>query len=276
MNLKLANSKPSRAQIPLLDLQNICVMRGNAANGAKTALDDFSLRINLNEHVAVLGPNGCGKSTLIKTITRECYPMVRDGSSMSILGQKNWNVCELRSLLGIVSNDLMSLCTGEASGLDVVLSGFFSSTRVFPNHQVDPAQREMAEMALAQLGVLHLSARPVEEMSSGEAKRVLIARALVHNPRALLFDEPSNSLDISAQRGLRETMRSLANAGIGIILVTHELADIVPEIERVVLMSKGRVVHDGHKDKVLRAQNLSAVFGVPVEIGRRDGYYHSW
>ena len=276
MNLKAANSKPSRAQVPLLDLQNICVMRGNAMDGAKTALDDFSLRINLNEHVAVLGPNGCGKSTLIKTITRECYPMVREGSSMSILGQKNWNVFELRSLLGIVSNDLMSLCTGEASGLDVVLSGFFSSTRVFPNHRVDPVQREMAEVALAQLGVLQLSARPVDEMSSGEAKRVLIARALVHNPRALLFDEPSNSLDISAQRGLRETMRSLANAGIGIILVTHELADIVPEIERVVLMSKGRVVNDGRKDEVLSSSNLSAVFGVPVEIGRRDGYYHIW
>ncbi len=276
MNLKAANSKPSRAQVPLLDLQNICVMRGNAMDGAKTALDDFSLRINLNEHVAVLGPNGCGKSTLIKTITRECYPMVRDGSSMSILGQKNWNVFELRSLLGIVSNDLMSLCTGEASGLDVVLSGFFSSTRVFPNHRVDPVQREMAEVALAQLGVLQLSARPVDEMSSGEAKRVLIARALVHNPRALLFDEPSNSLDISAQRGLRETMRSLANAGIGIILVTHELADIVPEIERVVLMSKGRVVNDGRKDEVLSSSKLSAVFGVPVEIGRRDGYYHIW
>src|SRR5271163_2817842 len=165
MNLKSANSKPSRAQIPLLDLQNICVMRGNATNGAKTALDDFSLRINLSEHVAVLGPNGCGKSTLIKTITRECYPMVRDGSSMRILGQKNWNVFELRSLLGIVSNDLMASCTGVVSGLDGALSGFFSSTLIFPNHTVDPRHKERAEAALDQLGVSHLAERAVEEMS---------------------------------------------------------------------------------------------------------------
>jgi iron complex transport system ATP-binding protein len=244
--------------------------------GEKIVLDELNLRVNVNEHVAVLGPNGCGKSTLIKAITRECYPVVGDGSSMAILGQKSWNVFELRNLLGIVSNDLMSSCTGDASGMDVVLSGFFSSTRIFPNHTVDPKHRGRAEKALAELGVSHLADRPVEAMSSGEAKRVLIARALVHKPRALLFDEPCNSLDILAQHGLRETMRSLANSGIGIILVTHELPDIVPEIERVVLMSNGRIVADGRKEEVLQAETLGQLFQLKVELGRRDGYYHIW
>jgi iron complex transport system ATP-binding protein len=158
----------------------------------------------------------------------------------------------------------------------VVLSGFFSSTRIFPNHTFDSKQRELAESALAQLGVSHLAERAVEEMSSGEAKRILIARALVHKPRALLFDEPCNSLDILAQHSLRETMRTLAQSGIGIILVTHELPDIVPEIERVVLMSKGRIVADGPKDEVLQAERLSQLFGIRLELGRRDGYYHIW
>ena len=267
-------------QPSLLDLRNIRVMRGSLTrenttlHEGKIVLDDFTLRIDSDEHVAVLGPNGCGKSTLIKTITRECYPVVRDGSSITILGEKNWNVFQLRSLLGIVSNDLMSSCTGNASGLDVVLSGFFSSTRIFPNHSFDPQQRELAEIALAHLGVSHLADRAVEEMSSGEAKRVLIARALVHKPRALLFDEPCNSLDILAQRSLRETMRSLARSGIGIILVTHELPDIVPEIERVVLMANGRIVADGRKEEVLQAERLSKLFGLRVELARRDGYYH--
>jgi iron complex transport system ATP-binding protein len=244
--------------------------------GQKIVLDDFNLCVDVDEHIAVLGPNGCGKSTLIKTITRECYPMVREGSSMTILGQKSWNVFELRSLLGIVSNDLMSSCTGDASGLDVVLSGFFSSTRIFPNHAIDPRHRELAEAALTQLGVSHLAERAVDEMSSGEAKRVLIARALVHKPRALLFDEPCNSLDILAQHGLRETMRSLARSGIGIILVTHELPDVVPEIERVVLMSQGRIVADGRKEDILQAASLGKLFGLEVELGRRDGFYHIW
>jgi iron complex transport system ATP-binding protein len=274
VNVESLDGVESKA--PLLDLRNVRVMRGDVARGGKIVLDDFSLRIHVDEHVAVLGPNGCGKSTLIKTITRECYPLVREGSSMTILGQESWNVFELRSLLGIVSNDLMSACTGDASGLDVVLSGFFSSARIFPNHTVDPRHRELAEAALAQLGVSHLAERAVQEMSSGEAKRVLIARALVHKPRALLFDEPCNSLDISAQRSLRETMRSLANSGIGIILVTHEIPDIVPEIERVVLMSNGRIVADGRKEEVLQAESLGKLFGLRVELSRREGYYHIW
>ena len=259
------------SQAPLLELNNVQVMRGD-----RVVLDRFSLRVALDEHVAILGPNGCGKSTLIKTITRECYPVVRDASSMSILGRDRWDVFELRFLLGIISNDWMASCTGDASGLDVVLSGFFSSTRIFPNHTVDPKHRGLAEAALRQLGVLHLASRPVCEMSSGEAKRVLTARALVHQSRALLFDEPCNSLDIGARQSLRNTMRSLAASGIAILLVTHELSDIVPEIERVVLMSEGCVLADGPKEEVLEARRLSQLFGLKVEVARRDGYYHIW
>lgn len=256
---------------PLLAFRNILVMRGQ-----KVALDDFSLRIEADEHVAILGPNGCGKSTLIKIITRECYPVARDGSSLSIMGKESWDVFSLRSQLGIVSNDLMTWCTGDACGRDVVLSGFFSSTALFANHHVDPKHRELADAALADLGIPHLSDRAVCEMSSGEARRVLIARALVHKPRALLFDEPCNSLDLGAQQKVRQTMSSLANSGTAIILVTHELADIVPEIQRVVFMNSGRVVADGAKADMLQIERLTKLFGVTVQMEERDGHYHLW
>lgn len=256
-------------QAPLLDLQHIRVMRGETV-----ALDDFTLRIQCNEHVAILGPNGCGKSTLIKAITRECYPVIYQHSKMSILGRDRWNIFELRPLLGIVSNDWMTMCMGEAVGRDVVLSGFFSSTSIFPNHVVTPEQEKLAADTLARLGVAYLADRSVAEMSSGEAKRVLIARALVHQPKALLFDEPTNSLDIAAQQELRRTMRSLANSGVGIILVTHELHDIIPEIDRVILMSKGRLIADGKKEELLTAERLTDLFEIPVEISRKNGYYH--
>ena len=255
----------------LLDFRKLRVMRGQ-----KVALDDFSLRVGADEHVAILGPNGCGKSTLIKTITRECYPVAQDESSMAILGQDTWDVFSLRSLLGIVSNDLMLSCTGNDCGRDVVLSGFFSSTAIYPNHTVDPRHLEMAEAALAELKIAHLADRPVSEMSSGEARRVLIARALVHKPKALLFDEPCNSLDLAAQQKVRQTMSALAQSGTAIILVTHELADIVPEIQRVVLMNRGRILADGPKEEVLKVERLAALFGVNVEIARRNGHYMLW
>jgi iron complex transport system ATP-binding protein len=195
---------------------------------------------------------------------------------MSILGQERWNVFELRSMLGVVSNDLMSALTGEATGLDVLLSGFFSSIAIYSNHQVSSQQKDLAHETLAQLQVPHLADRSVNQMSSGEAKRILIARALVHRPRALLFDEPSNSLDATARHSLRQTMSLLVNSGIGVLMVTHDLSDIVPEINRVVLMRAGRIVADGQKEVMLTTQRLGDLFATKVEVARREGFYHLW
>jgi iron complex transport system ATP-binding protein len=253
----------------LLLLENVSVLRGG-----NVALDGVSLRVNVGEHVCILGPNGSGKSTLIKTLTRECYPVVREGSGMQILGRSLWNVFELRSLLGIVSPDLLAACTTEATGLDVVLSGFFSSTRIFPNHHPEREHRRQAEVVLERLGIEHLAEREVREMSSGEAKRALIARALVHDPKTLLFDEPGNALDIAGQVELRDEMRALAREGIGILLVTHHVSEIIPEIERVVMLKRGRVIADGRTEDALTNEQLSSLFGVPVRLFRDDGYYH--
>jgi iron complex transport system ATP-binding protein len=264
--------KMTASATSLFSLEHVTVLRGTREQ--RPALDDVTLRIGAGEHVCILGPNGCGKSTLIKTITRECYPLVREGSSISILGRERWNVFELRSMLGIVSPDLLASCTTDATGRDVVLSGFFSSTRIFPHHHPDPEHLARANDTLARLGIAHLAERAVAEMSSGEAKRTLIARALVHEPQTLLFDEPSNALDIAAQLQLRDTMRELAQSGLGILLVTHHVSEIIPEIERVVLLREGRILADGPKTSILTAEHLSNLFGAAVRLGRHDGYFH--
>jgi len=256
---------------PLIALRNVTVMRGETA-----ALREFTLTIGAGEHVAILGPNGCGKSTLIKTITRECYPQPNPHSSVEIMGERIWNVFDLRSLLGIVSNDLTAQLTRDITGFEVVVSGFFSSIGIWPNHVVTDSMRARASEVLDLLESPHLAAKPVDEMSSGEARRVVIARALVHAPRALLLDEPSTSLDLFAQHELRETVRKLAQSGMGIVLVTHHLSDIVPEIERVILMRKGEIAGDGRKDSILTPSTLRELFGVDVELAQRDGYYHLW
>ncbi len=242
--------------------------------GEKTVLQDITLSIGAGEHVAILGPNGCGKSTLIKTITRECYPLALPDSSLSILGRETWNVFELRPLLGIVSNDLMRRCTREITGHELVLSGFFSSIGVQPYHQVTTAMLEKTEQILELLEIPYLAHREITEMSSGEAHRLLIGRALVHDPLALLLDEPSNSLDFRAAIELRDILRKLAQGGTGILMVTHHLHDILPEIDRVILLRHGRVFADGSKNELLTTDRLTDLFGLPVEVMRRDGYFH--
>jgi len=177
-------------------------------------------------------------------------------------------VRELRSHLGIVSPDLLASCTTEATGRDVVLSGFFSSTRIFPHHDPGPELVARADAALARVGLSHLADRAVMRMSSGEAKRTLVARALVHEPQTLLFDEPTSALDIGAQVELRETMRELARAGLGIVLVTHHVSEIIPEIQRVILLQGGQVVADGPKDRILTEERLGSLFGVRVRLTR--------
>src|SRR5512133_428111 len=247
----------------LLDLNNIQVFRGG-----RPVLDGFTLRIRSGEHVAILGPNGCGKSTLIKTITRECYPLARADSLVRILGRERWNVFELRAMLGIVTPDLLAACSTDATGRDVVLSGFFSSTRIFRHHAPEPSQAARADVLLARFGVAHLADVAVARMSSGEAKRVLIARALVHDPSSLLLDEPGNALDVAAHTALVGTMSQLARAGIGIVLVTHHVSEIVPEIDRIVMLREGRVLADGPKAELLTSEHVSALFGVLVHVHR--------
>jgi iron complex transport system ATP-binding protein len=268
MNLGL---KPHTDPPALLAFNHISVMLGE-----KTVLQDITLSIGKAEHVAILGPNGCGKSTLIKTITRECYPLALPDSSLTILGRDSWNVFELRPLLGIVSNELMRRCTREITGREMVLSGFFSSIGIQPYHEVTPAMIEKTTQVLELLEVPHLADREMTEMSSGEGHRLLIGRALVHNPLALLLDEPSNSLDFRSALELRDILRKLAQAGTGILMVTHHLPDILPEMDRVILLRQGRIFADGCKSEVLTTERLTELFGLPLELVRRDGYYHVW
>lgn len=244
--------------------------------GDRLALNGLSLAVESGEHVAILGPNGSGKSTLIKTITRECYPLVRPDTRLRILGQESWNIFDLRAHLGIVSNDLMARCTRDVTGRELVLSGFFGSVGIWPNHHVTPAMERSAENAMTRLDVLPLANRWLDELSSGEARRLLIARALIHNPDTLLLDEPTTSLDVIALHEVRHQLRVLAGAGVGLLLVTHHLDDIIPEIERVLILRGGKIVLDGPKAEVLTSDRLSETFGVRVDVLQRDGFYHAW
>jgi iron complex transport system ATP-binding protein len=255
-------------QAPLVEFQNITVVRGG-----RTVLDSLSVTIQGGEHIAVLGPNGAGKTAFIRTITREYYPLIREGSSSSIWGRERWNVHELRSALGIVSNDLQFVFSRDVSGMEVILSGFFDSIGLFLR-EATPEMTRKAEETMEFLEISHLRDRKMTEMSTGEARRFLIARALIHDPRALILDEPANSLDLHALHKFRLIVRKIARSGTGVILVTHNLPDIIPEISRVILMKDGTIVNDGPKEKILTDEIIGGLFGVPVKIRTDDGYYY--
>ena len=257
------------AQVPLLECRNVTVYQGE-----HEVLRSLSVTIAEGEQVAILGPNGAGKSSFVKTITRELYPLSGGDVTFRIRGGDVWDVFDLRSTMGIVSNELQYTFAREITGYEVILSGFFSGIGLF-NQEITPAMHRKAAASLAFLGIRHLKDRPMTSLSSGEARRFLIGRALVHRPRTLILDEPTGSLDLHALHLFRRTLRKIARSGTGIILVTHNLADIIPEITRVILMKDGRFCADGPKREILTDEKIGGLFDVPVHVREEDGYFYA-
>jgi iron complex transport system ATP-binding protein len=184
---------------------------------------------------------------------------------VSIFGRERWDLTELRRHFGVVSagpagTELPGERTAVTTGLDAVIAGFFSASTLWPNLHVTGEMRARAWEALERIEATHLAAQTVGTMSAGEKRRILIARALVHRP----------------QRELRETLRSLAREGTGLVMVTHHLGDILPEIARIILMCEGRIVADGLRGELLTEARLSELFRAPVRIGRDAEWLHSW
>jgi iron complex transport system ATP-binding protein len=255
---------------PFAELRNVHVARGESV-----VLHSVALTIQPGEHAVILGPNGCGKSTLLKVLTCECYALARPGTMVRIFGRERWAIEDLRRRLGIVTSDHPGPHALRTPGREAVVAGFFAASRLWSHLAPTPEMHARAEEALRRMDAATLAAKPLGEMSAGELRRIQIARALVHGPEMLLLDEPSNALDMGAQHELREKLRRLARGGTGLLLVTHHLPDILPEIDRVILMQGGRIVADGGKRELLTSRRLTELFGRPVEVVERDGFFHA-
>ncbi|GGA12168.1 ABC transporter ATP-binding protein [Dyella caseinilytica] len=257
---------------PLLEIHEASVLRGE-----RLILDQLSLRLAIGQHTAILGANGSGKSTLIRLISRQLYPLARGDSTpvIRVFGRDRWSVSELRSLIGIVSPAMQLDYTSDTplEVFDAVVSGFFAARGLGLNHQVTPDMRERALEALAHMEATPLIGREMASLSTGEARRVLIARALVYRPRALLLDEPCAGLDPASRRRFLESLRQLARHGTTLLLVTHHVEEILPEIDHVLLLREGKLLHEGSKADVLTDAGLSDAFGMRIRVGRQGEYY---
>jgi len=262
---------------PVLQLTNATVVKGGTR-----VLDSLSLTIHEGEHTAILGPNGAGKTTLLNLLTFEDRALAEPDQppAVRVFGRDRWHVFELRQQVGIVSANLHGRfvaghSSGRITGEDAVVSGFFATQGMLFYVTVTAAMREEARQALARVEAQHLAGKTLDEMSTGEARRVLIARALVNRPRALLLDEPTTGLDVVARHRFLETVRRLAREGTTVILITHHVEEVIPEIGQVVLLDRGRIAAAGEKEAMLTPEHLSAIFGAPVLVSRSNGYFQA-
>jgi iron complex transport system ATP-binding protein len=262
---------PADAAAPLLELRNAVVQRDGRA-----ILSVGAFRIREGERLAILGPNGAGKSTLIKLLTREVMPLWTEPAPVRFLGHERYELAEAKKLLGVVSASAQEEADVRLPVREVVLGGFFGALGVPRHAQVTPAHLAAADAALAELEVAHLAERLMTTLSTGEARRVLIARALVHDPRVLVLDEPCVGLDPHAAHHVRGALRTLAAGGRSLVLVTHHVEDIVPEIGRVVMVRDARIIADGPKSEIMTAEKIGELFDIPVDVEERGGAYRLW
>jgi len=255
----------------MIDIHNVTAFQQQTR-----VLEGFSLQIGEGEKVAILGPNGAGKSTLLKLITRELYPVEREGSHLRLFGSDTVNLWALRSRIGFVSQDLQDDYTPYTQALDVVVSGFFGAIGAHGHLQASAEQLQQARELLAVVEMSDHAQTMFQRLSTGQRRRLLLARALVHQPKALILDEPANGLDMGASLGMLKLMRRFCGAEHAMIITTHHIDEIIPEIERVVLLDKGRIVADGPKAEVLTSERLSALYQTDLRLTSEDGWYRCW
>jgi iron complex transport system ATP-binding protein len=256
---------------PLFEIAGAHVVRDG-----RTILSVERFAIREGERLAILGPNGSGKSTLIKLLTRDILPVWTPATRVLFRGEARTSLEEVRELIGVVSADAQAQADVVLPAAEVVLGGFFGALGV-PRHRTPTAaQRARALEALSELEAAHLAERTMTTLSTGEARRVLFARALVHDPAVLVLDEPTAGLDPHATYHVHDAVRTLARGGRALVLVTHHVEDIVADIERVVMLKSARIVADGPKRDLFTSERVSALFEIPADLEERGGEYRLW
>ncbi len=246
--------------------------------GGRYILRSVDLDIRKGENVAVIGPNGSGKTTLIKLLRGDIRPFYDEDNpaSIRIFEKERWNLFELRRRIGVVSMDLQNMFRGDTLVNEVICSGFFNSLDVFRNHTVTEDMVCAVYEAAVIMGIDDLLDREIENLSLGEMRRALIARALVMKPDLLVLDEPMTGLDIVMKSRFRVMFDILIDRGVSIVMITHDLIDIPASVERIVMVKSGRIFADGGKRKLLTDNKISELYGESIKVECQDRIYRMY
>lgn len=247
----------------------------NVAYEGENVLHNINLSIEQGEHTAIIGANGSGKSTLIKLFSNDLYPRFSQEMVKEVFEKRVWDIWELKRHLGIITNDLHYAFTERApflNGFEVTLSGFYSSFHIYEHQEFSPLHVNKVNEVLSFLEIEHLRHKRICEMSTGEIRKCIIARALVHDPKAMILDEPTVGLDIKAQINFVSMMQKLSTQTT-IILITHHLEEVFEEIQTVVMIKNGEIYQQGKKEVLLNNTHLSYLFDTPLHVSCDKGCY---
>ncbi len=249
------------------------IEHANVQRDGKLILKDVSLSVEEGERIAILGPNGAGKSTLVDVIARKSYPLALDEYKNKIFGAERWIIKDLRPLIGHVSPSEESFFSTRYPVREIVASGISSSLGFDFHHVITEELWKRADEELLKVGMLDKKSNIMNTLSSGEKRRVLLARAAINKPPLLLLDEASSGLDFPSRADLRAVISSYAEKGRTMLMVTHELSEIIKEVDRVILMQDGKIVRDGRKEELLQSDILSDLYRRHVEVVEKEGVY---
>lgn len=254
----------------------ITIEHANVRRNNKLILKDVDFSINQGEHTAILGPNGAGKSTLLNICSMEIHPLWREDLLIKRFNSNIISKEELRKHIGVVSQLIFDMCNTTYLVKEVVASGIFSSVGFDFHHHVTQEHWQLTDEVLKDNYCLHLADKTMNSLSTGESQRVLLARALVHNPNLLLLDEAASGLDFPSRSHYRKALTNAINKGKTIVMITHELSQILPEINRIILMKDGMIYKIGNKEELLNEEILSQLYGQKVYLAKKNGIYSAW
>ena len=249
-----------------LELSNIDVIQKE-----KYVLKDINLKLYLGEVITILGPNGSGKSSLINLINRNLYPLVNSNSKIKLFNKELINIWDLKQKISCVNEDLNKRINHRLTTKEVIISGLYGTIGMNKNNIIKDRDLKLVDNILNEFSLTNISNEKYQDLSDGQKRNVILARAMVNKPEVLILDEPTINLDMKSLFNLFNTIKRLLLSKITIIYITNKIDSILKETDRIVLMKNGRIIADGHPRQIMKTETINNLYETNIELINING-----